>query len=242
MQILGHRGIPAKLPENTINGFKHVLSLPVDGIELDIHLTKDHEFVINHDPFINYLDEKFIIHQHTLAELQYFTSSHRIEHLAPTLNVLFDQLQIQLRNKEIWLELKSEEAGYHFLFAHPEKVVQKLQSLNFLNGFNIYYKSFDHQLLNLMYENGFSANQLVPLIEDKDHVMNFLASLKFRPSRISKHFDRIVENEVVYCHDNNFKLFGWTPNTLQELQLCKNLNLDGVITDDAVFALHYFKK
>jgi glycerophosphoryl diester phosphodiesterase len=242
MQILGHRGIPAKLPENTINGFKHVLSLPVDGIELDLHLTKDHEFVINHDPYINYLDEKFIIHQHTLAELQYFTSSHRIEHLAPTLNVLFDQLQTELKNKEVWLELKSDEAEYHFLFAHPEKVVQKLQSLNFLKGYHIYYKSFDHQLLNLMADNGFSTDSLVPLIEDDAHLSSFLSSLKFKPSRISKHFEKITANEVAYCREQGFKLFGWTPNTLQELQQCKKLQLDGIITDDAVFALHFLRK
>lgn len=242
MQILGHRGIPAKLPENTINGFKHVLSLPVNGIELDLHLTKDLEFVINHDPYISYLDEKFIIHQHTLAELQYFTSTHRIEHLAPTLNVLFDQLNQELKNKEIWLELKSDETNYHYLFAHPDKVVQKLQSLSFLKGYNIYYKSFDHQLLNLMAQNGFKPQQLVPLIEDQQHVVNFISSLKFRPTRISKHFETITNEEVVYCNSQNFMLFGWTPNTLQELQYCKNLKLDGIITDDAVFALHYFKK
>lgn len=46
---IGHRGYPAVAPENTMASFKAALDAGVDGIELDVHLTKDNQLVVAHD-------------------------------------------------------------------------------------------------------------------------------------------------------------------------------------------------
>jgi glycerophosphoryl diester phosphodiesterase len=49
-EIIAHRGTPRVHPENSLPGFAHALALGVDGIELDVHLTRDGVPVVHHDP------------------------------------------------------------------------------------------------------------------------------------------------------------------------------------------------
>jgi glycerophosphoryl diester phosphodiesterase len=47
--IYAHRGGAALRPENTIEAFDHGLACGADGIEFDVHLSRDDEVVIHHD-------------------------------------------------------------------------------------------------------------------------------------------------------------------------------------------------
>ena len=47
--LTGHRGWRAKYPENTMRGFREVLKIDVDAIEMDAHMTKDYRIVVIHD-------------------------------------------------------------------------------------------------------------------------------------------------------------------------------------------------
>ncbi len=48
--LAAHRGWRAKYPENTMIGFREALKLDIDAIEMDVHMTKDYEIVVCHDP------------------------------------------------------------------------------------------------------------------------------------------------------------------------------------------------
>jgi glycerophosphoryl diester phosphodiesterase len=48
--IIAHRGASAERPENTLAAFRRALALDVDGIELDVHVTRDGVPVVFHDP------------------------------------------------------------------------------------------------------------------------------------------------------------------------------------------------
>ncbi|NMB96903.1 MAG: glycerophosphodiester phosphodiesterase, partial [Clostridiaceae bacterium] len=39
--VIAHRGASAYAPENTIAAFNKALDMAADGIEIDVHLTKD---------------------------------------------------------------------------------------------------------------------------------------------------------------------------------------------------------
>jgi glycerophosphoryl diester phosphodiesterase len=49
MKIIGHRGAPALELENTLASFQTAVKLGVDRIELDVHVTKDRQYVTLHD-------------------------------------------------------------------------------------------------------------------------------------------------------------------------------------------------
>lgn len=47
--IVGHRGVRAILPENTLISFQKAIDLKLNGIETDIHMTVDGQLVLHHD-------------------------------------------------------------------------------------------------------------------------------------------------------------------------------------------------
>ncbi|VTS18523.1 glycerophosphoryl diester phosphodiesterase [Streptococcus pseudoporcinus] len=47
--IFAHRGSNINRPENTIAAFKEAIRVGADGIELDVHRTKDGHLVVIHD-------------------------------------------------------------------------------------------------------------------------------------------------------------------------------------------------
>ena len=51
--VFAHRGGSALAPENTVDAFANGLSLGADGIELDVHLSRDGVVVVNHDPTVD---------------------------------------------------------------------------------------------------------------------------------------------------------------------------------------------
>jgi glycerophosphoryl diester phosphodiesterase len=48
-RLIAHRGISRELPENTLPAFLRALELGADGIELDVHATKNGVVVVHHD-------------------------------------------------------------------------------------------------------------------------------------------------------------------------------------------------
>jgi glycerophosphoryl diester phosphodiesterase len=50
---IAHRGGSKLRPENTMPAFEHAISLGVDAVECDVHLTRDDEIVVIHDPTLD---------------------------------------------------------------------------------------------------------------------------------------------------------------------------------------------
>jgi glycerophosphoryl diester phosphodiesterase len=51
--VFAHRGGSALAPENTIDAFANGLALGADGLELDVHLSRDGIVVVNHDATVD---------------------------------------------------------------------------------------------------------------------------------------------------------------------------------------------
>ena len=51
--VIGHRGAAGVMPENTLKGFRYAIELGVDGVECDVHLTRDGHLVVMHDETVD---------------------------------------------------------------------------------------------------------------------------------------------------------------------------------------------
>ncbi len=51
--VIGHRGMAAVLPENTLEGMKRAFSHGADAVEFDLRLTADGEVVVMHDQTVD---------------------------------------------------------------------------------------------------------------------------------------------------------------------------------------------
>lgn len=69
--IIAHRGLAQRAPENTLASVRAALELPVDGIEIDVHLTADGVPVVMHDPTVDRAtDGHGAVSAMTLAQLK----------------------------------------------------------------------------------------------------------------------------------------------------------------------------
>ncbi len=55
-KIIAHRGFSEKYPENTLIAFEKAVAMGADGIELDVHVTKDKKLVVHHDYYLGKMD------------------------------------------------------------------------------------------------------------------------------------------------------------------------------------------
>lgn len=76
MHVWAHRGIGARMPENTLEAFQLAIDEGAYGIELDVHLSRDGVCVVCHDETIDRTsDGTGMIANLTLAELRQFDFS-----------------------------------------------------------------------------------------------------------------------------------------------------------------------
>ena len=95
MKIIAHRGNDGIHKENSLEALLNSLTNKnIDGIELDVRLTKDNKLIINHDPFYN---GYYINH----------TTSLKLQKLG--LNTLDEVLKNINSDKIIMIEVKTNE-------------------------------------------------------------------------------------------------------------------------------------
>ncbi len=106
-----HRGFSGKYPENTMLAFRKAVEEGVDGIELDVQLTKDGEVVIIHDETIDRTtDGKGLVVSYTYDELRKFDASFKFRgqcgfNPIPTLREYFEL--VKDKNLVTNIELKT---------------------------------------------------------------------------------------------------------------------------------------
>ncbi|HBB29774.1 MAG TPA: hypothetical protein DC000_11135, partial [Clostridiales bacterium] len=70
-KVWAHRGASGYYPENTISSFEGAIKQSADGIELDVHLSKDGYLIVCHDETLNRTTNgKGFIKQYDLYELK----------------------------------------------------------------------------------------------------------------------------------------------------------------------------
>ena len=140
-KIYAHRGASAYAPENTLEAFDLAAQMGADGVELDVHLTKDGEVVVAHDDEVDRVSNGTgLIRNMTLAELKKlrFNRTHPEYENAtiPTLREVLDLL------KPTGLHINVEIKSDHLLLS---KMEEKCVKLAYEAGMTdrVMYSSFD---------------------------------------------------------------------------------------------------
>ena len=105
IEVIGHKGAGAILPENTLSGFKKAVELGCNAVEMDVRLTSDKKLVLMHDETLERTTNgNGLVSDHTLKELKKLDAgkNERIPSLAEVLELL------KPSNLRIQIELKGE--------------------------------------------------------------------------------------------------------------------------------------
>ena len=71
VRVAAHRGNSCVCPENTLVAMRSALELPVDMLEIDLHMTKDGHIILMHDHAVDRTtDHTGLIRDYTLAQIR----------------------------------------------------------------------------------------------------------------------------------------------------------------------------
>lgn len=111
---LGHRGYSEKYPENTMIAFKKAIEGNFDGIETDIHLTKDNKLVLIHDEKINRTSNgKGYVKDYTYTELCKFNFNYHFKDVEARIPLL-EELLDYCSEKDVILNLEIKTDKIHY--------------------------------------------------------------------------------------------------------------------------------
>ena len=102
MKIWAHRGCSQRYPENTLLAFEKAAAIQnLEGIELDIQLTKDGELVVIHDERVDRTTEGMgFVRDYKLSELKrlhIYADNHPSQSIS-TIDEVFDLLETRLKS------------------------------------------------------------------------------------------------------------------------------------------------
>jgi len=119
--IIGHRGAKGIAPENSLSGFKKAIELGIDGIELDVHLTKDEKLIVIHDMDLKRLTGlRILIKQLTFKELKEYDIS---KFFTKNQEKIMEKLP---EEKKYFLELRTIQANSFYLNIYEQLNKKKI--------------------------------------------------------------------------------------------------------------------
>lgn len=106
--VFAHRGLPVKFAENSLQGFKYAATHGAEGVEFDVHLTKDKVPVVMHDETLDRTTNgTSYIKDYTLNEIRKFHLENGEP--VPLLSELFEILQ----DKDLYINLEFKTNKIH---------------------------------------------------------------------------------------------------------------------------------
>lgn len=145
-KVIAHRGSKGTHPENTLAAFKEAIRVKSDGIELDVHFTKDRELVVIHDETLDRTTNGTgNVGEQTLEEIKQYDAgswfsptyqSERIPTLAEVLSLLTGYEGL------LNIEIKTDKIAYEGIEQALVSLVQQMQPTC-----NIVYSSFNFKSL-----------------------------------------------------------------------------------------------
>ena len=134
--VIGHRGAAGLSPENSLAAVRRALELGVDGVEVDIQVTKDGVPVVFHDAYLDRLTlVSGYIRDHTFEQVQTILPNH-----GEPIPVLDEVLDLCRGRARVMVEIKGEWAAGALVGLLPSFPVEERPMV----------ASFNHEALLLL--------------------------------------------------------------------------------------------
>ena len=227
--IQAHRGASAYRPENTIEAFSLAIEMGADGIELDVHLSKDGEIVVAHDERLERVsDGKGYIKDHTLSELKALNFNKPFPGSPvcriPTMAEVFSLVKPSAL--AINIELKTTECLYPEL---PGKIIKLAKEYSMSD--RVLYSSFNHYSLQDIKK--IDPGAKIGLLYELGMVDPWVYAKYTGADAIHPHFYTIavLPETVERCHENGIMVNVWTVDDPEMVRLMAKCGVDAVISN-----------
>ncbi|HHY78926.1 MAG TPA: glycerophosphodiester phosphodiesterase [Thermoanaerobacter sp.] len=237
--VIAHRGDSRNAPENTLASFKRALEMGADGIELDVQLTKDGQLVVIHDERVDRTTDGIgFVKDFTLKELKRLDAGIKFDkkfagERIPTLNEVFEL--IGHKNFIINIEIKSGVVLYPGI---EEKLVEAIKDYDFEE--KVVISSFNHYSLR-------DVKRIAPefkigLLYQCGLVEPWHMAIRMKAYSLHPFYFNIIPELVEGCKKNNIKLFPWTVDRKEDMEMMIKAGVDAIITDDPQTLMNLLEK
>lgn len=218
--VIAHRGDTKAGVENTLSAVESAMRLGVDGIEVDLQITRDDKIVVFHDEDLQRIHgSPLTIRDSLLSEIR---KAERKEAPLPTLEDLLD-----LVRDRVLLNLELKTLCY-FEKRLEVKVAEILKSFSFpdalvISSFNMIALWRFHRMAPAL-KQGY-------LFQDKPWLHRVLIPV-LNPYSINTPLSYVSQVLSERTHRAGRKFFVWTVNHENDMELCLKHGADGIITDE----------
>lgn len=224
---IAHRGFSGKYPENTMLAFSKAVEIGSDGIELDVHFSKDGEVVIIHDESVNRTtDAKGLVVDFTAAELHAMDASAGFRGVygrnpVPTLREYFE-LVAPVPGFITNIELKT---GVNEYFGIESAVIDMIHEFGLTD--RIIISSFNHNSV-------LRSRALDPEIKtgflEESWIVDFGAYTEnLGVDCIHPHFASVTPENYCEVKRHGREINTWTVNREEDIRRMAELGVDAII-------------
>jgi glycerophosphoryl diester phosphodiesterase len=207
--VIAHRGASGYEYENSRAAFRRAVMLDADGVELDVHATRDGGIVVHHDSEIPGFGPLALL---SLAEARQI----RIRN-GETLPLLSDVLEL-VGDRDVYVEVKSLPK------AHDLELMAVLDRGPVPLRYSVH--SFDHRIIRRLGGSCPSIRLGVLLsayLDDPVAAMRAVGA-----TTLWQEWHQVDEELVNRVHEAGFALIAWTVNEVGDLDRMARLGVDGL--------------
>jgi glycerophosphoryl diester phosphodiesterase len=231
MKRFAHRGVMAHRPENTISAFKLALETGADGIETDVHMTKDGVLVLIHDETLERTtDGSGQVSLYTYDELKQFNAGvrHEVEEHIPTLEELFDLVKEE--SVILNLEVKTDVLRYEGI---ESRIIESIEPAG-IDATRILFSSFNHETIHRLKQMRPDIEAAILLAQPLYDIFGYLRFVG--ADSVHPHIDRITDEEVRSLQGRGIPIRPYTIKTQHQLERCMALQVDAIFVNDIEWA------
>jgi glycerophosphoryl diester phosphodiesterase len=207
--VIAHRGASGYEYENSRAAFRRAVMLDADGVELDVHATRDGAIVVHHDAEIAGFGPIPLLSRAEARQV-------RIRNGEP-LPLLAEVLEL-VGNREVYVEIKSLPV------AHDQELLDVLDRGPAPARYSVH--SFDHRIVRRL---GDRRPELRRGILLSAYLADPVAAMRgVGATTLWQEWQQVDQELVNRVHDAGFSLIAWTVNEIGDLERMARLGVDGL--------------
>lgn len=237
--IYAHRGAKGYRPENTMAAFKLAMEMGADGIETDIHLSKDGYLVLIHDEKIDRTTtKKGYIKDMTLDQIKLLDAGSKFsEEFAGEEIPTLEELIILTKNTNIILniEIKNNKMNYPRI---EEKLIELIKKYKIEE--RVIISSFNHNTIYKIKELDENLKTGILYSRNIKRPIRFAKNIRanaLHPKHKRVDFKLMIKAKLMGLEINTF-----TINNTKQMNKMFKYRVDGIITDYPDKAIEFRKR
>ena len=225
-RIIAHRGASGHAPENTLAAFQKGLELGANMLELDIHMSRDGELVVIHDPTLDRTTNGAgYIKNHSVKELKQFDASKRFDNYwgeqIPILQEVFD---LAKKRTTFAIEIKNGPILYPEIEKKLVRLIEKNDLVDDALVIAFYHPSLKTiKQLNPDISTGvlYSGGLLEPWT-----VAETVGANALHPK-----YEYTMVDVITEAQKRDYLVHPWTINSTPEIEQWLKYGVDGITSD-----------